>query len=201
SGRSAPARCAGLCFGAEPALAAGRIDVGLGVAAVSGNVVQPHALSVDVTLDSAGARNGPGLRRRRLRSAFLAPLPRRRERRTPHTTPGRLRRGLISHVVRAVVAIGERPPLPHEPRADVLSSDATHRDRPPLAVRVARLAGEGTAADVIGQRMRRGLSTPPVAPVTTADLPAFRRVDAVEPDRLAVNLDCVTIADRRDARD
>jgi len=54
---------------------------------------------------------------------------------------------------------------------------------------------------VVGQRVRRRLAAAPVATVAPADLPAFRSVDAVEPDRLAVDLDGVAVAYRRDSRD
>jgi hypothetical protein len=54
---------------------------------------------------------------------------------------------------------------------------------------------------VVGQRVRRRPAASPVATVAPADLPAFRSVDAVEPDPLAVDLDGVAVEYRRDSRD
>src|SRR5262249_18219282 len=187
--------------GPDPPLAARRVVVRLAVALFPGRVVRPRSLRVDFPLEGPPARTGRAVPRHRLRPVLLTPLPRRRERRTPHASPGRLRRRLVRDVVRGVAAIGERPALADQPRADVLSGDATYRHRAPVPIRVPRPAGEGTATDVVGQRVRRRLAAAPVATVAQADLPAFRSVDAVEPDRLVVDLDGVAVAYRRDARD
>jgi hypothetical protein len=49
--------------------------------------------------------------------------------------------------------------------------------------------------------VRRRLAAPPVTALAPADLPAFRSVDAEEPDPLAVDLDGVAVEYRRDSRD
>ena len=82
------------------------------------------------------------------------------------------------------------------------TSYETTADDPPVAVDIALVTGDGAPADQILQREGSSLAAAPcAAPGIEAGPAALRRVDSVQPDALAMNLDGVGVNDGGDPGD
>jgi hypothetical protein len=129
-----------------------------------------------------------------------SPLPRRLERAGPHAEAGRPSVVLRGDVIPRVSAVGERQALRDQPFIDVEIVDETPTHDAPIPVDVALVAGDGAPPNQILQRQGGALAAAPVpAGCIETGLPAFRRIDAVKPDTLVMNLDGVGIDDGSDA--
>ena len=107
-----------------------------------------------------------------------------------------MRRVLPADIGCRVLAIGERPALRDHPAIQVFGARAADGDDPAVAVGVTRLAGDRPLADVIGQRKGRLLAAAVRLAGGLARLAQLGRVDAIEPDALAVDLERVAVNDR-----
>jgi hypothetical protein len=92
--------------------------------------------------------------------------------------------------------------LSDKPLVYINVADETPRDDATVSIDIALVARDGAPADQILQRKGRPLAAAPgPASCIETGLAAFWRIDAVQADALAVDLDRVGIDDRGDARD
>lgn len=89
----------------------------------------------------------------------------------------------------------QRPALAHQPTANALVLSKALGNPATIPVLVGRFATNGFSANPMVQRLTRGLTTPPLLPITATDLSPLRRIYATEADALPVNLDCVAVDD------
>ena len=96
------------------------------------------------------------------------------------------------------MSVGHGPALTHHPSVQVLAADKTIRHDPAVTVGVGLLAADHLPPpDPVRQRQRRLLAaTPGRSARVLAKLAAFRRIDAVQPDAGAVDLDGVAVDHR-----
>jgi hypothetical protein len=113
----------------------------------------------------------------------------------------RPRRRFVGDEVLRVSPIGDGPALAHHPGTDARAAHAARGDQASVAVAGPRLAGHGSPADVLGQRIRGRLAAPPWLATEVTQLAGLWRVDAVQSDTLPVHLDRVAVDDRGDADD
>src|SRR5690606_2055677 len=97
------------------------------------------------------------------------------------------------NVVRAVTPIRNSMALRDKPAVEIDAARRAHGDNAAVAVPISFTAGNGVSADLVGESQGRLLPTPVLLPVRHAELRPLRRVDAVEPDALASNLDGVPV--------
>jgi hypothetical protein len=94
----------------------------------------------------------------------------------------------------------QRQALSHEPFVDIELADKAAANDPPVLIYVALVARDTTPANELLQRERGLLAAAPVlSSGVEAALPALRRVDAVQANALAVDLDRVAVENRGDA--
>jgi hypothetical protein len=101
------------------------------------------------------------------------------------------RRRFVGDEVLRVSPIGDGPALAHHPGTDARAAHAARGDQASVAVAGPRLAGHGSPADVLGQRIRGRLAAPPWLATEVTQLAGLWRVDAVQSDTLPVNLEYV----------
>lgn len=136
------------------------------------------------------------LRRHPPSSATLraAPVPRHVKVPGPDVALRRSGFRLIADVGAAVLAVRDSPPLSHEPAVQIGSVLMTDRKDAAIAVDIALCAADLAAPDPVGERQRRLLSAPPtLAFGRGAKLPAFRRIDPMQPDALPSDFQCVAV--------
>ena len=116
-----------------------------------------------------------------------AATPRGLERGRPHADAGLPSLVLGGDIAMRVPAVGERQALGDQPFVDVDLADETAADDPPVAVDIALVTGDGAPANQVLQRQGCPLAAAPfLAGRIQAGLAALRRVDAVQPDALAM---------------
>jgi hypothetical protein len=98
------------------------------------------------------------------------------------------------HVVAGVSPVRQHQALSHEPLVDVDLAHEAAADDPPVAIDIALVARDGAAADEILQRQGGSLTAAPLAAGSIqTGLAAFRGVDAVQPNALAVDPERVAV--------
>ena len=88
--------------------------------------------------------------------------------------------------------------IPNEPFAEIGTADRAHGYRAPVAVETDRIAVYGSPrnerVEVVSYLRAASISIAIFAPT---ELSAFRRVDAPEPNAVAVDFECIAINDAR----
>ena len=103
----------------------------------------------------------------------------------------------IVHVVERVFAIGHRPTAGDHPAIEILGILEANGDETAITIVTTRIASNDGTTDSVGQGKSGLLAAAPRCAVgPSAFLPAFRRVDAVKPDALAVDFDRVAVDNR-----
>jgi len=131
-----------------------------------------------------------------------APIPRQIEVARPDVDPTPAGGVLVSNVVYRISPIGDGPAVCDHPAVQVLVSLETDGDDATVTVPIAGLASNGCASDPIGQRKACLLpATPAFARWARAKLAAFGRINAVQANSLAVNLNGIAVDYGGDAGD
>jgi hypothetical protein len=146
---------------------------------------------------SPSALPGPQLTVRTLTSPLRRPpLPRHVELPRPDPSTAHPRLVFGANVVPRVAPIGDRPTLSDQPAIQIHAAGAADRHRPPVAIGIAGIAGHGRSPHLIRQGQGCLLpAAPPLAGWTGTELAALWRVDAVEADAHAMDLDGVAVDD------
>ena len=161
-------------------------------------MIDARARAADVPLDATLAGVGAN---RRPKTFPAPPIPRGHERASPEPATGVLRSPLLGDIVGRVFPVRERPALGDHPRIDVLAGYSTHCHDAPVAVAITLLACDGPSGKALAERARGSPSATPGLALGPAGLSALRRVDAMEPDLVAGDLEAVPIGHRGRARE
>ncbi|MEK0081944.1 hypothetical protein U1T56_02180 [Geminicoccaceae bacterium SYSU G07066] len=130
---------------------------------------------------------------------LLAPapmLPGRHERAGPHAAPLRARRLLLAEIVLAVPAVGECPAVLDHPGIDLGLAHPADGHRPVPAIPLPRAAFHGPRPDQVGEGEGRLPAARPGLAVQLAGLSRLRRIDRLQPDAVAVDLQRVAVDHR-----
>ena len=163
-------------------------------------MIKAFSFGADVALDGAGRTN----RRHLCRTlsgiliggaAGFASIPGHHEPARPNA--GALRPGLrlLSDIVPRVPPIGSGMPASRKPAIQVQVSDAADGDGAAILVAIPLIAAHRFTADDIGKGKRGRLTAAMVLSVPLAELPAFGRIDSVEPNPLPLNIQGVAVDD------
>ena len=126
----------GLGLATEPTLPLRSVESRPRVRLPARHVVDARPTPADIPLDAALAGIVPSSA---LKPLSAPPARRHHEVAPPHAAPGRLRRGLLRHVVARVLRVHHRPPLRDHPRVQVLAGEAAHGDDAPVTIAVPLL--------------------------------------------------------------
>jgi hypothetical protein len=86
--------------------------------------------------------------------------------------------------------------LPHHPAAQILTRQVTDSNDPLISIKAAFSTTDRPAANLVRQSERRDLTAPiSLAVFPFTELTAFRGIDAMQSDALAMDFDCITIDD------
>lgn len=117
-------------------------------------------------------------------------------------SPGGLRlTGGAAVEAAAVLEVREGPALRDEPAVDLGAADGADADQAAVPVGVLLHAGDGLVSDQISQRERSFAAAAVGLPGPGAGLAAFGRVDALQADLDAADLEGVAVGDGGDAGD
>jgi len=171
-----------LFLGAEPVLASGRIDPGLVVVSLAGNVIDALPRSRDVALDDAFRKRTDPLHSDFLRQTLApAPLPRRHECAPPDASASEPRDIFFADIVERKTPVSQRPTLVDHPRVEVFTANPAEGHGPTTSrIEVTRLTRHQTVGDLCGQGVLRLAAARIELAIRFAFLPGFESVDTIQ---------------------